>query len=262
MCTSMKKYLISIEPAESTRIKALFAQNTFKKYKDEFKTFGIVGKTLTVKEYFNQAVVGKSKAMTPGELGCSLSHIAALKDFLASDQPYAVIFEDDVIERFEVDLNQLEQEIAALNLKPCFMLSLGGIQMKICRKTRGEYLTEKLLDQALFKVDPLYYENLAYAYAYVVDREMAQALLEFHQPTRIYDEWMELADQPHIDIYVTYIFDHPELSADDERSYLQHERESMKQGMQSQASRKNSYILKKIRGLFLQKYKIDIQSSQ
>lgn len=255
----MKKYLISIEAIESARIQALFAQNTFKNYKDDFIKFGIVGKTLTVNEYFSQAVAGKAKAMTPGELGCTLSHIAALTDFLASDQQYALIFEDDVIQRFEVDFNQLEQEISALSLTPCFMLLLGGIQMKICRKTRGQYMTEKLCDQALLKVDPLYYENLAYAYAYVVDREMAQALLQFHQPPRIYDEWMDLANQSNIDIYTTYIFDHPEVTRDDERSYLQCERESMKQRGQTHVNPKVPYILKKIRGLFLQKYKIDIQ---
>lgn len=258
----MKKYLISIESAESSRMAALFAQTTFKKFKDQFKIFGIVGKSLTVNTYFQQAVAGKYKAMTPGELGCSLSHIEALKDFLASDQNLALIFEDDVIERFEVDLDQLEQDIQSLNLAACFLLSLGGIQMKICRKTRGREQSAQLFGQALLKVDPLYYENLAYAYAYVVDRKMAQVLLDFHQPPRIYDEWMELANQPMVDIYVSYIFDHPQLDPQDARSYLEHERERMKQVVHLPVRRKTPYILKKIRGLFLQKYKIDAALSE
>lgn len=59
--------------------------------------------------------------MTPGELGCAMSHIAALKDFfLSSDEEYAIIFEDDVIERFEIDFQDLEKHISSLNLGPCF----------------------------------------------------------------------------------------------------------------------------------------------
>lgn len=58
--------------------------------------------------------------MTPGELGCAMSHIAALKRFLSSDEEYAIIFEDDVIERFEIDFQDLEKLIRSLNFGPCF----------------------------------------------------------------------------------------------------------------------------------------------
>ena len=169
----MKKYLISIEQTDSPRLNQFFAQSTFLDTQSEFKTFGVIGKDLTVSEYFSQGVAGKNKAMTPGELGCCLSHLAALKDFLASKDDYAIIFEDDAIQRFEIDLDELEKEVCALHLTPGVFLSLGGIQMKICRKLRGKYLTNTLCSKPLLKVDPSYYENLSYAYAYIVDRAMA-----------------------------------------------------------------------------------------
>lgn len=37
-----------------------------------------------------------------------------------------------------------------------------------------------------------YLEKLAYAYAYVVDRKMAQMLVDYHQPIKIYDHWQDL----------------------------------------------------------------------
>lgn len=72
----MKKYLISIESTNSERLKKLFSQATFYKYRDEFKQFGVIGKNLSVSEYFQQGVAGKKKPMTPGELGCALCHVS------------------------------------------------------------------------------------------------------------------------------------------------------------------------------------------
>ncbi|MBJ9985531.1 glycosyltransferase family 25 protein [Acinetobacter sp. S40] len=255
----MKKYLISIESEDSKRLQGFYAQKTFYKYKDDFKQFGIIGKNLTVSEYFEQGVAGKSKPMTPGELGCTLSHLAALKDFLSSEESYAVIFEDDVIERFSIDFNVLEEQIKMMRLSPPLFLSLGGIQMKICRKVKGKDQKNLLLDQPVLKVDPFFYENLAYAYAYIVDREMAKILLNFHKPPKVYDQWADLtinSKQP-FNIYVSYIFDHPQIENEKDKSYLENERDMMTITKKKSYSN-SSYIVKKIRGFFLQTYKLNI----
>lgn len=42
---------------------------------------GVKGADLLAKEYFEQAVKGREIPLTPGELGCTLSHLQALKDF-------------------------------------------------------------------------------------------------------------------------------------------------------------------------------------
>lgn len=220
----MKKYLISIESANSDRLKKLYSQATFYNSKDEFKQFGVIGKNLSVSEYFQQGIAGKEKPMTPGELGCTLSHIAALRDFLNSDEQYAIIFEDDVIERFEVNFQDLEKQIGSLNLGTCFFLSLGGIQMKICNRVRGKFLTEELYNQKILKVDYDYLEKLAYAYAYIVDRKMAKMLVDYHQPPKIYDHWQDLVGRGDFDFYVSFLFDHPIIENNDALSYLEKER--------------------------------------
>lgn len=252
----MKRYLISIENMESPRLCDFFAQRTFQAEKEHFKILGVVGKQLSASDYFNQGVVGKNKAMTPGELGCTLSHLAALKDFIASDDDYAIIFEDDAIERFEVDFIQLEQEVKALNLADCFFLSLGGIQLKVCNRVRGDILPVTLLGQQLLKIDPDFLENLSYAYAYVVDRAMAKLLLEYHQPPRVYDHWQDLTKQSTpFTFYSAYIFDHPIIDQATHLSYLEQERNVM----QAQSPVEFSflhYIRKKLKKYFLKKYSI------
>jgi len=50
------------------------------------------------------------KQMSPGELGCTMSHIKALEQFLKSDNDVALILEDDIMGTDEniqklIDLN-------------------------------------------------------------------------------------------------------------------------------------------------------------
>lgn len=252
----MKKYLISIENIESPRLSNFFAQNTFQHKSEDFKVFGVIGKQLDVCDYFKLGVLGKVKALTPGELGCTLSHLAALKDFLASGDDYAVIFEDDAIERFYVDFEQIEQEISGMNLTNCFFLSLGGIQLRICDRVRGQYLDCSLLGQSILQIDPDFLENLSYAYAYVVDRAMAELLLQYHHSPRVYDHWKALADLgTSFTFYATYIFDHPIIEQEKHLSYLEEERRDNN----IVCCDRPSYIRywrKKLKKLFLKTYPI------
>ncbi|MCU4413733.1 glycosyltransferase family 25 protein [Acinetobacter sp. WU_MDCI_Axc73] len=224
----MKKYLISIESQDSKRLQGFYAQPTFYKYKDDFKQFGIIGKNLSVSQYFEMGVAGKNKAMTPGELGCTLSHLEALKDFLSTNEKYAIIFEDDVIERFEINFDDLENQIENLDLGENFFFSVGGIQMKICNRVRGYDLDKKLYQQKVLKVDKDFLDRLSYAYAYVVDQKMAKMLLEYHQIPRIYDHWQQLVGmQENFNFYVSFVFDHPIVESDNSLSYLERERNSL-----------------------------------
>lgn len=252
----MKKYLISIENAESPRLSQFFAQSTFQHEIKNFKIFGVVGKQLSASEYFNQAVVGKPKALTPGELGCSLSHLAALKDFIASNESYAIIFEDDVLERFTVDLALLNQEIQSLQLAPCFLLSLGGIQLKICDRVRGKYLDSMLMQQPVLQIDQDFLEYLSSAYAYVVDRAMAELLLQYHQSLRVYDHWHALVEQKiPFTFYATYLFDHPVVTQAKHLSYLEQERQDNNIELCTQSSYRY-YWRKKLKRIFLKKYSL------
>ena len=82
----MKKYLISIEKEGSARLAHFFSQTTFGRYQNEFKKIGVIGAQLPTAEYFKLAVAGRKKALSPAELGCTLSHVTAFKDFLDSNE--------------------------------------------------------------------------------------------------------------------------------------------------------------------------------
>ncbi|MBF7682338.1 glycosyltransferase family 25 protein [Acinetobacter sp. B5B] len=223
----MKKYLITIEEENSLRLQNFFSQSSFHKIRDEFSFFGIIGNHLTVKEYFFRAVTNRLCPLTPGELGCALSHLSAIKDFLASDDEYAVIFEDDVTEVLPVDLNQLEHYIHELNLEQGFLLSLGGIQMEMCYRVRGKLLAQQLYGKNILKIDKDFLQHLFYAYAYVIDRKMARLLIEYHgEQPKTYDHWHPILEKdPSVHFYGTFIFDHPKMGDDIvTKSYLEQER--------------------------------------
>lgn len=255
----MKKYLISIEDKNSARLEAFFAQETFNKYKDSFKSFGIKGVEVPTADYFKLAVAGRVRPLSPAELGCSLSHLSALKDFLATDEEYACVFEDDAISTKDLDLELLIKDIKAMSLPKCLFFSLGGIQLKINDAVRGTILKQSIQDLPVLKIHPHYYKKLSYAYAYVVDREMAELLLKFHEQPKVYDIWEELYQyhsNPHF--YAAFIFDHPEIEdCRAGQSYLQNERDaiySTKQCKRTVLETFKNSLLKRIYKLLLRTY--------
>ena len=254
---SLKKYLISIDSDDGVRLKNFFAQQIFATCKNDFMKFGVKGAELTVKEYFDLGVAGHNKALTPSELGCTLSHLEALKDFLSSDNQYAIVFEDDAIERVSFILDALEPEVKALNLKDGFLLSLGGIQLSFSEKVKGRPLEKLLFDHTVLEIHPYYYKNLSSTYAYLLDRKMAEILILYHQIPKGCDHWGGLAyldEVPHL--YATYLFDHPEIEIGTQNSYIESERLSAK-SPEIGFSRKLGIfdkLLKKLISLFLKKH--------
>jgi len=256
----LKKYIISIENGDSPRLANFFSQSIFKKYQTEFQKFGIRGADLPTAEYFKLAVLGKKRILSPAELGCTLSHVAALKNFLKSNELFACIFEDDAICLNDFDLNDLDAQVDALNIPPRFFLSLGGIQLKSNSKVRGKLLDVKLQNTKVLAVDSIYLGHFFYAYAYIVDREMAKTLIEYHEKPMSYDNWTRILDlNPDVKFYATYLFDHPELNDDLlNKSYLEQERRALRKF--EQPKKKNWWqrwrisLLKKIYMLLLRKY--------
>lgn len=258
----MKKYLISIEKEDSSRLADFFSQSTFGNYKSEFKKVGVIGAQLPTAEYFKLAVAGRKKPLSPAELGCTLSHVNALKDFLASNEKYTCIFEDDAICLNTFDLNTLETQVDQLNLNPCFFFSLGGIQLKSCKRVRGYTLDQKINGTQILKLHPLYFGRLFYTYAYIVDRKMAELLLKYHEVPKGCDHWSQIREyNPDCYFYATYLFNHPEL--DDisltGQSYIHKERKSMqteKKIKKSILTRWKISILKKFHKFLLDKYSV------
>jgi glycosyl transferase family 25 len=117
-----------------------------------------------------------------GELACSLSHVAALKAFLRTTEPFAAIFEDDAIlstrlpeflgefvrHRPNLDILRLETDNSRMRLAPQPIISMGGFALQkmfeagggaaayiVSRRAAervigGEEVLKSLTDQALF----------------------------------------------------------------------------------------------------------------
>lgn len=255
----VKKYLISIEKEGSARLAHFFSQNTFGKYQNEFKKIGVIGAQVPTAEYFKLAVAGRKKALSPAELGCTLSHVTAFKDFLASDEKYACIFEDDAMCLNDLDLNELELQVAQLNLQPCFFLSMGGIQLRSSRQVRGDFLEQKINNTPVLKLHPIYFGRLFYTYAYIIDRKMAELLIRYHEIPKGCDHWSQMRDyDATCQFYATFLFDHPEL---DEmatgQSYIEQERKLLNKEEKAKKSifyRWKVSILKRIFKIMLSQY--------
>lgn len=225
----IKKYIVSIESADSPRLNTFLNQDFIRDFKHEFKIIGFNAYQHDVKTYFQQAVAGREKPLTPGEWGCTKSHLMCLEDFLASDAEYALIFEDDAMQKYTFDLVELEKYLTLFDPTVGCLMTLGGIQLKICNKVKGEILEQKIFNRPILEVHPFFYQRMNYAFAYCLNRKMAEMILQKQaQYLKIFDHWKYYL-RDNVKLYMTFIFDHPELFEKEsheinKQSYLEQER--------------------------------------
>ena len=206
----MKVFVISIEEENSPRLNSFLCQPFFQNGNLEYTKVGVKGGELSAKEYFELAVKGREKPLTPGELGCTLAHLAALMKFLETRDEFALILEDDAILKNNLSYQMLSDGLSKIDLPQNLLLSIGGIQMKECRKVRGKFCDFSLLDKKVLKVVPDFFHRVNYTVSYIVDRKMAKNLLEYHKPVRRADDWSYLYDfDSSSNILMTYLVDHP-----------------------------------------------------
>jgi len=224
----MQVYIISIEQMGSMRLNQFLQQPFFQSLPQQYKKIGIKGAELPAKIYFECAVKGREQALTPGELGCTMSHLQALERFLETDDQFAFILEDDAILPKNLTLESLQQEVQRIQLPPKTLLSLGGIQMKESRKTRGKLIPHQFFGKKILEVSPDFYHRVNYAMAYVLDRKMAEVLLAYHQPLRRADDWSYLFDfDQQVHLMMTHVVDHPVIQkgeSDERLSAIEAER--------------------------------------
>lgn len=248
-------YVVSIEERNSHRILSFFEQNFFKNIQQEnISIIGVKGGEISAKEYFNLAVQGRKKPLSPGELGCTLSHLEIYRSLLASKNDFALILEDDAIFSDILSYKKLIEEIEQLELKSGFLLSLGGIQMKVCRKVRGTIEKNKLCSKKVIKVNPHFYNKICYTYAYVIDRTMAETLIKYHDKPRRADDWSYLHDlNSSVNIYMTNLIEHP-VEQTNQNSYLEIER---KKTLDIPQTKLGKGILKELAKLQYQKFNLN-----
>lgn len=212
----MKIYLISLSKDIKRR---LSLQKTFPNYfKRMSQIDAIDGRLLNAKDFFSKitgSYLHHNRLLSPSELGCSLSHIKVLQEFIESGENYALVLEDDIIGT-DKHVKHIESLLPYI---PDNSLLLCGGQDKLSLRN---YLYAKEITKNLFKLAPFSHFYVVRACCYVVTRTSASAILSSHEKNILLaDSWNDLIKDKNIDIYLADILTHPQ---DNEESNIEQER--------------------------------------
>lgn len=203
---NLPMYLVSLEQ-DVARREAL--EKRFPLHYSEFIHIKAVdGRKLPAKEYYDATLSffhKHKRPMSPAELGCTLSHIKALESFLATDAPFALILEDDVIGT-DTNLEQLQDQINHLDENS--LLLCGGQTELPSKRYR---LVKETINKDILKVSFFSYRFIYGTCCYIVTRKSAQQILAYHaQGITLADKWDEFFVETATKIYYINILQHPE----------------------------------------------------
>ncbi|MBD3805966.1 glycosyltransferase family 25 protein [Sulfuricurvum sp.] len=243
----MKIYLISLSKDVKRR---LSLQKTFPNYfKKMCQIDAIDGRLLNAKDFFSKitgSYLHHNRLLSPSELGCSLSHIKVLQEFIESGEKYALILEDDILGT-DKHLKHIESLLPYI---PDNSLLLCGGQDK---PSLRNYLYGKEITKNLFKLAPFSHFYIVRACCYVVTHTSASAILSSHKKNILLaDSWYQLLKDTNIEIFLADILSHPDNDLDSnlhiERTILTKDRRSFRQKwlstgtLKSIANRYNLYF--------------------
>ena len=184
--------------------------------------FGVDGKQLSAWSYFVKGVSGRRWPLTPGEVGCSLAHLDALKSFLKSSDSFLTVYEFDAYVRDEFE--ELAPLFTPYAGQPV-MLHLGG-QEGLRQRTR--LFGKVVLETPSVQVWRLARHSTRWLYrtcGYVVNREAAAIIARSYQRRlQRADDWGQLLSGHRCVFLFAPMVSHPlQLS----RSRLEHERRQL-----------------------------------
>lgn len=198
-------YLVSLKQ-DVARREAL--KRRFPEAYSAFQNIGAVdGRALPAKEYFEKTKGFYSyhkRVMTPGELGCTLSHIKALNEFLMTSSSHAMIIEDDIIgedEDFKLIADFIKAEFKGEGIAYC------GCQDGLMNR----YKYGKPICNSVLKVAYGNRAEFSRTAAYIVSRSAAKTILSFHNENfiTVADFWFELLREFKGDVYYLPVLSHP-----------------------------------------------------
>ncbi len=131
----------------------------------------VMGKDLSQKELTR--LVFHNNFLTPGEIGCALSHLGVYREFLSTNQNHVFVFEDDAIFSHLLTsdvIKELEEFIDSQD-NP----SLLVLQKSIYRKS----LVAKKQNIEIYDA-----HNLFCTHGYVLNRSAAKNIIEIQTPIR------------------------------------------------------------------------------
>ncbi|QTD64341.1 glycosyltransferase family 25 protein [Acinetobacter towneri] len=197
-------YLVSLEKDGERRT---ILEKKFSKNYSQFKHINAVdGRLLSARDYFLEIQpyfkINK-KLMSPAELGCTLSHIEAIKCFIESGSERALILEDDVIG----DDTSLEIiKAIAKNIPENSVLICGGQDGLNTKYLFGRYSKEK----KIYELAKFSYAHIFRTCCYVITRKSALAILNYQiNHKTLADKWDRFFSNTDIKIMYRNVMSHP-----------------------------------------------------
>jgi len=199
-------YLVSLE--QDTKRREELKQRFKNLYNKFIHIKATDGRDLSAKEYYDKTIdyfTKTNKTISPPELGCTLSHINVLEEFMKTDSSYALILEDDAIGNDEgiEKIFKISQKLDQNSLLICGgQDGLGGKKYQFGKKIS--------LDDSLFEVCKFSYRHMLRTCCYVVTKQSAKEILEYHkQCLTLADKWDEFFKNSDTKIYYANILAHP-----------------------------------------------------
>lgn len=184
----------------------------------------VLGKSLKSCEYFKYALsfYNKNKHLiTPSEVGCTLSHLKVLKNFLISDAEYALILEDDVIGDDEDIKSVLKYFEKRSDLEGLFILG-GQNGLNYEKYILGRKINQNVIQNNVYSIANFSSKFIFRTCCYVVNRELAKYIVEYHNLNfGRADCWFDILKDTNIPLTYIDIFKHP---IDLSNSHIEQER--------------------------------------
>lgn len=201
----MKFAVISVSP---DRLSEFTAKN---RIESQYNVFGINGKTLSADTYFRVGVAKKAVPLSPSEVGCSLSHLEAMRAFLDSDARYLCVLEDDVklidAKVFNAINDAWLDGFVATNAPA--LLHLGGQDGLPGRwKIHGTKVDAQNVDVWRLALPSLRW--LWRTCGYIVNRDMAKLVITSQEANLILaDSWKAFTKEVTPNVYYANLLNHP-----------------------------------------------------
>lgn len=218
----MNIYLVSLE--QDYKRRALLKDRFPKNYQSFIHIQATYGKELKASDYFkycSQHYEQNKRLMTPGEVGCTLSHMNALEAFLNTSDEYALMLEDDVIGS-DTDITETLKIISRENKFNGLFLLGGQEGIHYEKYILGKKLNQNNMRQNIYEIPEFSSKFLFRTCSYIVSRKLAEHILDFHKENfNIADAWFEILNNTEFSLYYTNIFKHP---LDLSESHIENER--------------------------------------
>lgn len=164
------------------------------------------GRNLKAKDYFSyitNVFNKKGQLLSPGEIGCTLSHLAILNEIIRNNKPALVLEYDAILDENFNDLMMVFSQLKRASV----------IQMCSQKRFVNFYLNAKKLNfndkLNLHCIEPSY--GMWGTTAYAINVEAAQEVIKSHsRGPFVADDWVELINTNHCDFYYRRFFDHSE----------------------------------------------------